>query len=148
MTVFALPSCAAGRSQRTPPGGKRNILRIFSRGRSPAWCSNTARRIRRPPPTFWIGCCVIYSAECFSGRHETPVAPQTPTFALKGHSKASLFPVVFASFNVSAAIAQFIITDAVIFKIRQDVVHGRLGNVIQGFFRQKGLMGGDNHIGH
>jgi hypothetical protein len=62
--------------------------------------------------------------------------------------KASLFPFFFALFNVTAAIAQFIIAESVIFKIRQNIPGGCFRNVAERFLCQKRLMRGHNDIGH
>ncbi len=51
-------------------------------------------------------------------------------------------------FDVSAMIAQFVVTDAVFFKIGLDVTYCGFRDVIQGFLRQKRLMGGHDDIRH
>ena len=61
----------------------------------------------------------------------------------------TFFPALFSALlNAPAPVAQLIVTDAVFFKVRQDVVDRCFRNVVQGLLGEERLMGGHQHVGH
>lgn len=63
-------------------------------------------------------------------------------------SEAPFLPLFFAAFDVAAAVAQLVVAQAVVFKIRTDIADRCLGDVVQRVLRQEGLVGGDDDVGH
>ena len=50
-------------------------------------------------------------------------------------SEAPFFPFLFAPVNMSAAVAELVVADTVVVKVRQDIVYRRLRDVVQRLFR-------------
>lgn len=63
-------------------------------------------------------------------------------------SETSLFSFFFALFDITAVITEFIVADAVIFIIRNEIVYRRFRDIVQGLFCQESLMRGHNDVRH
>ena len=55
-------------------------------------------------------------------------------------SKTSFSSFLPAPFNVAAAVTQFIVTNPIVIKIRQDIIHRRFCDIVERFLRQKCLV--------
>ena len=67
----------------------------------------------------------------FSNQYDSHHRNQSGRF----RSEAPFFPFLLAPVNMSAAVAELVVADAVVVKVRQDIVYRRLRDVVQRLFR-------------